>query len=118
MCGFTGFWQTSGDRSNLGDCAHRMANALVHRGLDDEGIWYDERVGLAFGFRRLAIIDLSTAGHQPMISADGRFVAMFNGEIYNHRELRTELETNGRRFLGRSDTEVMLEAFCNWGLEE
>src|SRR5581483_8290993 len=80
---------------------------------DDEGTYAD--LGVAFAFRRLSILDLSSAGHQPMESADGRHVLMHNGEIYNYRELRRELEARGRRFRSESDTEVVLEVYREWG---
>ncbi len=87
-----------------------------HRGPDDAGLWTspDGRVG--FGHRRLAIVDLSPLGHQPMLTPDGRFVITFNGEIYNFRALRSELEAAGRRFRTQSDTEVLLEGYAEWGL--
>lgn len=94
-----------------------MSDTLLHRGPDDEGSWVDEAAGVALGFRRLSIIDLSPEGHQPMTSADGRYVVIFNGEIYNFRELRRELDAYGHSFRGHSDTEVMLAAFTEWGFE-
>ena len=95
----------------------RMADQLVHRGPDDSGLWVDAEAGVALGFRRLAIVDLSPAGHQPMTSSNGRYVIVFNGEVYNFGELRKDLEPLGHGFRGHSDTEVMLEAVSEWGLE-
>ncbi|TMI98287.1 MAG: asparagine synthetase B, partial [Bacillati bacterium ANGP1] len=94
-----------------------MAATLTHRGPDDSGTWVDATAGIALGFKRLAIIDLSPTGRQPMVSMDGRFVIVCNGEIYNYRELREELGCRGRRFRGHSDTEVILEACAEWGIE-
>src|ERR1043166_2403 len=110
MCGVTGFVAGGGDGDLLGD-VRRMCDALVHRGPDDAGEWIDGESGVALGFRRLAIIDLSAAGHQPMLSASGRYVATLNGEIYNFEELRKELPDAWR---GHSATEVMLAAFEAW----
>jgi asparagine synthase (glutamine-hydrolysing) len=138
MCGFAGFIeQSSNAAKGAGSlCAKvtRMCDALAHRGPDDAGMWSDARASLALGFRRLAILDLSPAGHQPMESASGRYVIVFNGEIYNFRELRAELDTlppanagadqhtvfsdaARHRFRGGSDTEVLLAAIEQWGLE-
>jgi asparagine synthase (glutamine-hydrolysing) len=94
-----------------------MTATLSHRGPDGEGIWIDEAAGIALGNRRLAIIDISARGHQPMQSPCGRYVITTNGEIYNFRALRGELESRGQRFAGNSDTEVMLAAISVWGLE-
>ncbi len=119
MCGICGFFDISASTApaELDGIVTRMAAAIAHRGPDDSGTWSDASRGLALGHRRLSIIDLSPAGHQPMSSSDGRFVIVFNGEVYNFRALREELETLGRRFTGHSDTEVMLEAFCEWGID-
>lgn len=120
MCGIAGFIAASGKRGrgDMESVARAMATALRHRGPDDEGVWSDEAAGVAFGFRRLSILDLSQAGHQPMVSHDGRHVIVFNGEIYNHHEIRKELEAAGvGGWRGHSDTETMLEAIARWGVE-
>jgi asparagine synthase (glutamine-hydrolysing) len=118
MCGIAGFWdpRRGADNSELEQVACRMATALRHRGPDDEGAWADADAGLALGHRRLAILDLSVEGHQPMQSADGRYVLAFNGEIYNFRALRLELDKRGHSFRGHSDTEVLLAAVCECGI--
>ncbi len=122
MCGLAGFLDLSRATASevLHDTVRRMANTLRHRGPDDEGSWVDPQAGIAFGFRRLSIIDLSPEGHQPMLSATGRYVVAFNGEIYNHGDLRPELENQGPGtvFRGHSDTEVMLAAIERWGMEQ
>ena len=120
MCGLSGFWQPLGSpRDALQTAVRRMADRLAHRGPDDSGEWVDEKAGIALGHRRLAIVDLSNGGHQPMISHSGRYVLAFNGEIYNFRELRAELEADSAApaWRGHSDTEVMLAAFERWGME-
>lgn len=120
MCGIAGFLDAScaTGADDLRSTARKMADTLWHRGPDDQGVWVDENRGIALGFRRLAILDLSPEGHQPMISPGGRFVVVFNGEIYNHLELRRELERDGAAgFRGHSDTEVLLAAVERWGIE-
>src|ERR671937_671579 len=118
MCGIAGFLTTRAGREPMEATARRMAASLRHRGPDDEGTWADPDAGIAFGHRRLSIVDLSPAGHQPMHSASGRSVIAYNGEIYNAEPLRRELVAEGRapRFRGHSDTEVMLAVFEAWGL--
>ncbi len=121
MCGFAGFCnaQRTAERSELETRAIRMANTLRHRGPDSCGVWAYPEGGIAFGHRRLSIVDLSPAGHQPMCSRTGRYVLVYNGEIYNCEELRQHLvdEIPELRFRGHSDTEVMLAAFEYWGIE-
>ena len=131
MCGFTGF--LTADASALGSpeaVVTRMALAIAHRGPDDAGAWADAQAGIALGHRRLSIVDLSPAGHQPMVAACGRYVIAFNGEIYNHLALRAELEGGsphpsplpegegvGPQWRGHSDTETLLAGFEAWGVE-
>ncbi|MCC6338282.1 MAG: asparagine synthase (glutamine-hydrolyzing) [Myxococcales bacterium] len=118
MCGVTGLWAPSLDRPTSEKLLSELTGALAHRGPDDSGTWRDD-TGLAFGHRRLSIVDLSATGHQPMASASGRFVIAFNGEVYNYRQLREALEREGRApaWRGTSDTEVMLACIEAWGLE-
>lgn len=120
MCGITGFWNRQADQpaAALQEIAGRMAHTLTHRGPDDAGTWVHAARGIALGHRRLSILDLSPLGHQPMHSASGRFTITYNGEIYNHVELRRELEKLGHVFRGHSDTEVLLAAIHAWGLRE
>jgi asparagine synthase (glutamine-hydrolysing) len=93
-----------------------MAETMRVRGPDDWGVWSDPAAGVGFGHRRLAVLDLSPAGHQPMASASARFVLIYNGEIYNHGELAAELKASGVQFRGHSDTEVLVEGFDHWGI--
>jgi asparagine synthase (glutamine-hydrolysing) len=118
MCGIAGLWDRRGQPSSR--IEHRigaMCDVLRHRGPDDSGTFVDIEQGVALGSRRLAVVDLSPTGHQPMRSSDGRYVLAYNGELYNHPELREELERAGSRFEGTSDTEVLLAAVQRWGLE-
>jgi asparagine synthase (glutamine-hydrolysing) len=116
MCGFAGAFDPDTEAAAWPSRLAGMASALRHRGPDDEGFWHDAETGIGLAFRRLAILDLSAEGHQPMLSATGRYVIAFNGEVYNFRALRDELAASGARFRGSSDTEVMLAAFEAWGL--
>lgn len=120
MCGIAGFWSIrEGDVNDLSSIAARMVDAISHRGPDDSDQWVDSRGAVALGHCRLSIVDLSAAGHQPMHSASGRFVLAFNGEIYNHQELRRTIEAAGAApaWRGHSDTETLLAAIERWGLE-
>ncbi len=118
MCGLAGILTADGSSEDvLRARTRRMTDAIRHRGPDDEGAWIDAEHGLALGFRRLAILDLSPRGHQPMQSPSGRFTLAFNGEVYNFRALRAELERAGREFRGGSDTEVLVNGFERWGIE-
>lgn len=116
MCGIAGFWQTKRRLEHPQEILKNLGDALVHRGPDDSGYFHDNSAGIGFVFRRLSIIDLSAAGHQPMDSASGRFTIIFNGEVYNFEDIRKELGP-GYRWRGHSDTEVMLEAIECWGIE-
>jgi asparagine synthase (glutamine-hydrolysing) len=124
MCGISGFIATSSlptDMLRFQVCA--MADAIRNRGPDDGGFWIDASVGVALAHRRLSIVDLSSAGHQPMASRSGRFIIVFNGEIYNHHDLRVELERTNNwgvvpGWLGHSDTETLLAGFETWGVVE
>jgi asparagine synthase (glutamine-hydrolysing) len=114
MCGITGLIHLDNEPVSPA-VLQRMTDAIVHRGPDGEGHWIEGNVGI--GHRRLAIIDPTPAGHQPMLSPDGRFVLTYNGEIYNFRELQAELEAKGYWFRSRCDSEVVLHALCAWGSE-
>jgi asparagine synthase (glutamine-hydrolysing) len=117
MCGISGFWRP-GEPVDAA-VAVRMTQEIVHRGPDDGDVWVDAEAGLALGHRRLAIVDLSPAGQQPMHSACGRYVIVFNGEIYNHLTLRAELEKAhaAPAWRGHSDTETLLATLTHWGIE-
>ncbi|KWF08537.1 asparagine synthase (glutamine-hydrolyzing) [Burkholderia ubonensis] len=120
MCGIDGFLNSAAfDEETARATLARMTASLAHRGPDAQGTWLDAQAGIALGHRRLAIVDLSVHGRQPMASVCGRFVLVFNGEIYNHRALRAELERTGRApaWRGHSDTEVLLAAIAAWGVE-
>src|ERR1700754_3397923 len=113
MCGIAGFVSLK-ENADWQSSVGAMIATLSHRGPDDQGYWHDAETGVTLGHRRLAIVDLSPEGHQPMASASARYEISFNGEIYNFAELRRELEGGG--FRGHSDTEVMLAAFEKWGI--
>ena len=122
MCGFSGFLSPVGGGTSVGegsDRLKRMGDAISHRGPDSEGYWADSAAGIGLVHRRLAIVDLSAAGAQPMISCSGRYVLAFNGEIYNHAGLRSTLALSGttRAWRGHSDTETLLAGIESWGLE-
>src|SRR6185436_2697760 len=116
MCGLAGLISLNPERQ-----IDTMLQSIEHRGRDDEGVWTSEVIDdsgrcVSLGHRRLAIIDTSSAGHQPMLSPDGRYVITFGGEIYNYRELRSELKTKGHQFRTDTDTEVLLAAFAEWDI--
>ncbi|WP_442809159.1 asparagine synthase (glutamine-hydrolyzing) [Trinickia soli] len=114
MCGICGILSLDGRPVDLGDL-HAMTEQIVHRGPDDSGVY--RAPGVGFGFRRLSIVDLSAAGHQPMTTPDGRYTIVYNGEVYNHRELHDELAARGVVFHSKCDTEVVLQAFVTWGID-
>jgi asparagine synthase (glutamine-hydrolysing) len=118
MCGIVGFLGGVGSAGQDTALVARMADMIRHRGPDDEGIWGDAEAGITLAQRRLAIVDLSPAGHQPMLSSCKRFVMVFNGEIYNYEEIRRKLDAvAAHSWRGHSDTEVVLEAIARWGLK-
>ncbi|MEO9899888.1 MULTISPECIES: asparagine synthase (glutamine-hydrolyzing) [Alphaproteobacteria] len=119
MCGFFGILRPGGLTSNDATCARSMGERLSHRGPDDQGLWQDAAAGVLLGHQRLSIVDLSPAGAQPMRSHSGRYVIAYNGEIYNHADLRHRLEDCGQApdWSGTSDTEVLLAAIETWGLK-
>src|SRR3954471_19477089 len=119
MCGIAGFIgvQPGAAPGGLDGVAAAMTRSLEHRGPDDQGQWIDPDAGAALVHLRLSIVDLSPAGHQPMMSADGRYVIIFNGEIYSFQEIRKDLAARGIAFRGHSDTEVILESIALFGLD-
>ncbi|GAB2499195.1 asparagine synthase (glutamine-hydrolyzing) [Arenimonas alkanexedens] len=119
MCGIAGAWHPDAREPEdaLLALGRRLGAAIAHRGPDDAGAWADPAAGLVLAHQRLAIVDLSPEGHQPMSSADGRWLIAFNGEIYDHAAIRAELVALGHGFRGRSDTEVLLAAISQWGVE-
>lgn len=118
MCGLAGFFSPEPIHFNPRDALLKMGNSLKHRGPDDSGIWLNLDSGLGFAHQRLSILDLSKEGHQPMVSARGRYVIVYNGEVYNFSEIKAELTSLGcLSWRGRSDTEVILAAIEYWGLQ-
>ncbi len=118
MCGIAGvITKSSLTRQELETKSLKITNTLEHRGPDDCGVWVDENAGVAFGQRRLSILDLSPLGHQPMLSEDKNLVIVYNGEVYNFKEIKDQLIPHGYKFKGGSDTEVILAAIHFWGLE-
>ena len=122
MCGICGFVDITNryDQLNRQRIISEMTNTLIHRGPDDKGNWHNIERGVSLGHRRLSIVDLSAHGHQPMISNSGRYVIVFNGEIYNHLLLRKELQSSGANisWRGHSDTETFLACIDIWGIEK
>src|SRR5216683_5458146 len=121
MCGFAGIIDLDRRTSEqaIRAIVARMVNTLRHRGPDDAGIWVDAAAGVALGHRRLSVLDLSPAGHQPMVSATGRYVVVLNGEIYNHLDIRARLDgaESAPAWRGHSDTETLLASIDRWGIE-
>lgn len=117
MCGIAGFWHKNYDY-DIENTISSMTDTIINRGPDDAGVWVNKECGIAFGHRRLSIIDLSSHGHQPMHSNDKRYVLTYNGEIYNFKLLKKELLEEGCHFTGNSDTEVLLNAIQVWGIEK
>lgn len=115
MCGIAGFWNKDGQAASE-NILRKQLDTIIHRGPDDRGVWLDRDI--AFGHQRLTILDLSSRGHQPFVTADGLGVFTYNGEIYNYIELRKELEEEGVNFVSTSDTEVALYALHHWGPEK
>lgn len=120
MCGIAGILASELPRENKNNSLKQMLLAINHRGPDDTGIWQDENYNVALGHVRLSILDFTTNGHQPMISHSNRYVLTYNGEIYNFREIKQELDKSGKGFAWKSesDTEVILAAIEAWGLDQ
>lgn len=114
MCGIVG-WYSNRSIARNHEVLMATAKAIGHRGPDDRGIFVDEKHGIGLAHNRLSIIDLTSAGHQPMVSEDGKTVLVYNGELYNFQELRKALESLGHRFVSRTDSEVVLHAYMQWG---
>lgn len=117
MCGITGIVDFTSQSSISESLLRRMTDVIAHRGPDDEGQWVSQNKQCGLGFRRLSIVDLSAAGHQPMMTPDGRFTIVFNGEIYNHERLRPDLEKKGYTYRSRTDTETILYGYQEYGAQ-
>ena len=116
MCGIAGY---VGKTFSPDHCLFEMINAIKHRGPDDSGVWFDKNAGIGLGHARLSILDLTSAGHQPMLSVSKNFVMIFNGEIYNHIKLRKDLDLiRNRNWSGHSDTETLLASIEQWGIDQ
>ena len=115
MCGIVAWNNFDRHKPINGALIQRMIATLAYRGPDDSGVWMNN--GIALGHKRLSIIDLSSSGRGPMSNMDGSLIITYNGEIFNYRELRDQLETKGYRFHSRTDTEVILNAYSEWGVE-
>ena len=118
MCGIAGLLLRRADLDDrrFGDLLEAISRPMTPRGPDGSDTWADAEAGIGFGHRRLAVVDLSEHGNQPMTSLDGRYVLTYNGEIYNHRELSAQLAAEGIRFAGHSDSRVLVEGIARWGL--
>ena len=118
MCGITGFYSKTS--STFNNAILKMNSAISHRGPDNSGSWQDKNSGIVFGHQRLSILDLSSAGNQPMLSNSERFIITYNGEIYNHLDIRNEIKKKNLNLKWKSstDTETLLEALELWGVEE
>jgi asparagine synthase (glutamine-hydrolysing) len=119
MCGFAGFFSNRTLlRDNFKDVLTKVGQTIRHRGPDDSGVWLDKSAGIGLVHRRLSIQDISPLGAQPMVSSSGRYIMVFNGEVYNFKTLRVELEKKGFAFRGHSDTETILASFEVHGIEK
>ena len=117
MCGITGYWVRRGDATRWLDDLGSSVESLRQRGPDDSGVWVRPGARVALGHTRLSILDLSSAGHQPMRTPDGALTMVFNGEVYNFAQVRAELEGLGHTFRSRTDSEVVLTAIAQWGIK-
>ena len=117
MCGLVGIYSKNKEYMNE-YILNKMSKKIIHRGPDGDGTWLSERDGIGMAHRRLSVIDLSSAGAQPMMSFSKRFVISFNGEIYNFKEIAKDLKELGYSFESGSDTEVILKSFDHWGTKQ